>query len=138
VRDLRLHAGICLRGQSGNGLSYRDGAQVRRQSNLANNSAPRYHWPMIKSFRDKETERLFQRHFSKRLPPNLHRLAWRKLVQIDAAERLDDLRAPPGNRLEKLSGDRAGQYSIRINDRWRICFEWHDGDAYEVEITDYH
>ncbi|MBI4670937.1 MAG: type II toxin-antitoxin system RelE/ParE family toxin [Chloroflexi bacterium] len=62
----------------------------------------------------------------------------KKLVQIDAAERLEDLRAPPGNHLEKLSGDRAGQYSIRINDQWRICFQWRASDAFEVEITDYH
>jgi len=93
---------------------------------------------MIKSFRDKETEQLFLRHFSRRFPPNLHRIAWRKLAQLDAAERIDDLRIPPGNRLEKLAGNRAGQYSIRINDQWRICFVWKDGDVYEVEIADYH
>lgn len=93
---------------------------------------------MIKSFHDKDTERLFQRQFLRRFPSDLHRLAWRKLVQIDAAERLDDLRIPPGNRLERLSGDRAGQYSIRINDQWRICFRWQDGDAYDVEVADYH
>ena len=93
---------------------------------------------MIKSFRDKETEKLFLRLFSRRFPPSLHRIAWRKLAILDATERLDDLRVPPGNRLEKLSGDRAGQYRIRINDQWRICFRWTDGNAYEVEITDYH
>jgi proteic killer suppression protein len=93
---------------------------------------------MIKSFRSKETERLFLRHFSRRFPANLHQIAWRKLAILDAAERLDDLRVPPGNRLEKLSGDREGEYSIRINDQWRICFRWSDGDAYEVEIVDYH
>jgi proteic killer suppression protein len=93
---------------------------------------------VIKSFHGRATEKVFQRRFSKRLPTNLHRVAWRKLVQMDAAERLDDLRIPPGNRLEKLVGDREGQYGIRINDQWRICFEWYDGDAYEVEITDYH
>jgi proteic killer suppression protein len=93
---------------------------------------------MIKSFQDKETERIFSRHFSRRIPPNLHRLAWRKLAILDAAERLDDLRVPPGNRLEKLSGTREGQYSIRINDQWRICFRWKEEDAYEVEIVDYH
>ena len=93
---------------------------------------------MIKSFRDKETEKLFSRQFSRRLPPNLHRIAWRKLVILDAAERLNDLRVPPGNRLEKLTGKREGQYSIRINDRWRICFRWSEGDAYDVEIVDYH
>jgi proteic killer suppression protein len=93
---------------------------------------------MIKTFHDKETERIFARQFSKRLPPNLHRLAWRKLAILNATDRLADLRVPPGNRLEKLSGDRAGQYSIRINDQWRICFEWREGNTYEVEITDYH
>ena len=93
---------------------------------------------MIKSFRDKETEKVFLRQFSRRLPPDLQRVAQRKLAMLDAAERLDDLRVPPGNRLEKLSGDRAGQYSIRISDRWRVCFEWIEGDAYEVEIVDYH
>jgi len=93
---------------------------------------------MIKSFRDKETETLFLRHFSRRFPPNLHRIAWRKLAILDATERLDDLRVPPGNHLEKLSRDRAGQHNIRVNDQWRICFRWSDGNAYEVEITDYH
>ena len=93
---------------------------------------------MIKSFHDKETERIFSRHFSRRFPRNLHRVAWRKLAVLDAAERLEDLRVPPGNRLEKLSGDREGQYSIRINDQWRVCFRWSEGDAYDVEITDYH
>ncbi|MBW2038246.1 MAG: type II toxin-antitoxin system RelE/ParE family toxin [Deltaproteobacteria bacterium] len=93
---------------------------------------------MIKSFRDKETERLFSRHFSRRFPANLHRIAWRKLAILDAAERLDDLSVPPGNRLEKLSGDREGEYSIRINDQWRVCFQWKEGNAYEVEIADYH
>ena len=93
---------------------------------------------MIKSFRDKETEKLFSRQFSRRFPPNLHRIAWRKLVMLDAAERLNDLRVPPGNRLEKLGGEREGQYSIRINDQWRISFCWSEGDAYDVEVVDYH
>jgi len=93
---------------------------------------------VIKSFRNKDTERLFQRQFVRRFPPELHRIAWRKLVQLDAAERLDDLRIPPANRLERLSGDRAGQYSIRINNQWRVCFRWHEGSAYDVEVTDYH
>jgi toxin HigB-1 len=93
---------------------------------------------MIKSFRDQATAQLFQRYISRRFPPNLHRIAWRKLAVLNAAERLDDLRVPPGNRLEKLSGDREGQYSIRINERWRICFRWYEGNAYEVEVTDYH
>jgi proteic killer suppression protein len=93
---------------------------------------------MIKSFRDKETEKLFSRQFSRRVPPDLHRIAWRKLAILDAAERLEDLQVPPGNRLEKLKGEREGQHSIRINDQWRICFRWSEGDAYEVEIVDYH
>jgi proteic killer suppression protein len=93
---------------------------------------------MIKSFRDKDTERVFFRQFSRRFPPQLHRLAWRKLVILDAAERLEDLRIPPGNRLEKLSGNREGEHSIRINEQWRICFRWREGVAYDVEITDYH
>ena len=93
---------------------------------------------MIKTFRGKETEKIFVRQFSKHLPPHLHQLAWHKLAILNAAEQLTDLRVPPGNRLEKLSGSRDGQYSIRINDQWRICFEWREGNAYEVEITDYH
>jgi proteic killer suppression protein len=93
---------------------------------------------MIKSFRDKDSERLFQRQFSRRFPQDLNRIAWRKLAILDAAEQLSDLRVPPGNRLEKLSGDREGQHSIRINDQWRICFCWRDGNAYDVEVTDYH
>jgi len=93
---------------------------------------------MIRSFQDKETERLFKRRFSGRFPPDLHRTAWRKLAMLDAAGGLDDLRVPPGNRLKKLSGDRVGQHSIRLNDQWRICFRWSEGDTYEVEIADYH
>jgi len=93
---------------------------------------------MIKSFRDKETERVFNRYSCRKLPVALQRSAQRKLMILDAAERLEDLRIPPGNRLEKLHGERDGEYSIRINDRWRICFIWHQGDAYEVEIVDYH
>ena len=93
---------------------------------------------MILSFRDKETERLFRREPVKKIPPPVERPALRKLLVLDAAVSLDDLRVPPGNRLEKLSGDRLGQYSIRINDQWRVCFRWEDGDAHEVEITGYH
>ena len=93
---------------------------------------------MIKTFACKETERLFNRQFSRKLPQSIQRVARRKLEILDAAEVLQDLRIPPSNRLEKLLGDREGQYSIRINDQWRICFEWQVGDAYEVEITDYH
>jgi toxin HigB-1 len=93
---------------------------------------------VIKSFRDRETERIFRRRFSTKLPADIQRIAYRKLVQLDAATRLDTLRVPPGNRLEALGRDRAGQHSIRINDQWRICFVWRDGDAHAVEIVDYH
>jgi len=93
---------------------------------------------MIKTFACKETEKLFSRQSSRKLPQGIQRIARRKLEILDAAEELQDLHIPPGNRLEKLSGDRSGQYSIRINDQWRICFEWESGDAYQVEITDYH
>ncbi len=93
---------------------------------------------MIKSFADRDTEALFQRQSVRRFPADLLRTMLRKLVAIDAAEALEDLRVPPGNRLEKLKGDRSGQHSIRVNDQWRICFRWTEGDAYEVEIVDYH
>ena len=93
---------------------------------------------MIKSFRCRETEKLFRRVHSKRFSSGLERIALRKLLLLDAAENLEDLRVPPGNRLEKLSGTRQGQHSIRINERWRVCFRWHGGDAHEVEIVDYH
>ena len=93
---------------------------------------------MIRSFRDRETERLFQRTRSRRLPPELQRTALRKLIVLDAAESLEDLRIPPGNRLESLKGERTGQHSIRINDQWRICFFWRTGDCFDVEIVDYH
>ena len=93
---------------------------------------------MIQSFADRDTERLFGREPVRRYPAELHRTMLRKLVAVDAAEQLDDLRVPPGNRLEKLKGDRAGQHSIRINVQWRICFRWKDGNAYDVEIVDYH
>ena len=93
---------------------------------------------MIKSFRDKETDKIFNRFFSKKLPQNIQPLARRKLVILDSATDLDTLRIPPGNRLEALKGDRKGQHSIRINDQWRICFKWKTGDAYDVEIADYH
>jgi proteic killer suppression protein len=93
---------------------------------------------MIRSFRDRETERIFDRERSRALAQDVQHIALRKLRMLDAATSLTDLRIPPGNRLEKLHGDREGEYSIRINDQWRICFEWRDGDAYRVEITDYH
>jgi len=93
---------------------------------------------MIKSFRDRDTERLFQRHPVKKLGADVQRSALRKLRMLDAARVLDDLRVPPGNRLERLKGDREGQHSICINRQWRICFRWRSGDAYDVEIVDYH
>lgn len=93
---------------------------------------------MIRSFGDRETERLFRRERSRALPPELQRVALRKLVQLDAATILADLRVPPGNRLELLRGVRAGQHSIRVNDQWRICFRFRDGGAEDVEIVDYH
>lgn len=93
---------------------------------------------MISSFQDRETEKIFRRQFSRQLPQDIQRNARRKLEVLDAAETLEDLRLPPANRLEKLSGDREGQYSIRINDQWRICFTWREGNAYSVEIVDYH
>lgn len=93
---------------------------------------------MIKSFRDKETEKVYGRERSAKLPSDIQQIALRKLRMINNAQNINDLRIPPSNRLEKLSGDRAGQYSIRINDQWRICFVWKDNNAYYVEITDYH
>ena len=105
---------------------------------LALHNAARYHPRMIRSFRGQETERIFRRQGSRRLPEDIQRNAQRKLAILDGAESLQDLRSPPGNRLEKLAGDREGQYSIRINEQWRICFRWNDVDAEDVEIVDYH
>ncbi len=93
---------------------------------------------MIRSLRDSKTQRVFERQRSRRLPADLQRRAYRKLLILDAAVRLEDLPMPPGNRLERLAADRSGQHSIRVNDQWRICFRWRNGDAYEVEICDYH
>ena len=93
---------------------------------------------MIRSFRCKETEGIAHLRRSRKLPQDIQQTALRKLRMLNNAATLGDLRVPPANRLEKLSGDRAGQYSIRISDQWRICFEWRDGDAHEVEIVDYH
>ena len=93
---------------------------------------------MIFDFKDKETAALFLRTPSRYLPADLQRVALRKLLMLDAATTLTDLTVPPGNQLEKLRGNRAGQHSIRINQKWRICFRWKDGNANDVEITDYH
>ena len=93
---------------------------------------------MIKSFGDRNAESLFRRQAVKRLAADVQRVALRKLRMLDAATTLDDLRVPPANRLEKLKGDRAGQHSIRVNRQWRVCFRWRAGDAYDVEIVDYH
>jgi len=93
---------------------------------------------MIKSFRCKETEKLFNREYTKIVPADLLRLAHKKLLWLNAAIDLNDLRVPPGNKLEPLKGDRKGQYSIRINDKYRICFIWRGSDALNVEIVDYH
>lgn len=92
---------------------------------------------MIRSFRDRETEKVFQRERTK-FGRDVQRAGLRKLLILHAAETLDDLRTPPGNHLEKLTGKRAGQYSIRVNSQWRVCFRWHEGDACDVEIVDYH
>ena len=93
---------------------------------------------MIVSFRCRETEGVFRVRPSGRFPSNIQRAARRKLLMLDAATNLKDLRVPPGNRLEALKGRRKGQCSIRVNDQWRICFRWHQGNAYDVEIVDYH
>jgi proteic killer suppression protein len=93
---------------------------------------------MIKSFRCRETEKLFRRERSGKFPPGIQRQAQRKLYLLDAAVSLADLRIPPGNRLEALAGNRKGWHSIRINDQWRICFRWKDNDAHDVKVVDYH
>jgi proteic killer suppression protein len=93
---------------------------------------------MIKTFKDKETELIFNRYFSKRIPSAIQGRTFNKLFLLDSAETLNDLKIPPSNRLEKLQGNRNNQYSIRINDQWRICFIWKDGNVFDVEIIDYH
>lgn len=105
---------------------------------LADQTRRRYDHPMIRTFADKEAEGLFHGRLARKLPSGIQRAAQRKLRQLHAAEALTDLRVPPGNHLEALKGDRAGQHSIRINDQWRICFIWSDGGADDVEIADYH
>lgn len=93
---------------------------------------------MIRSFRCHETEKLYQRVASRKLPQGIQQIAMRNLWMLDAATDLNTLRVPPANRLEALHGDRKGQHSIRINQQWRLCFRWKDGDAHDVEIVDYH
>ncbi|MCZ7650086.1 MAG: type II toxin-antitoxin system RelE/ParE family toxin [Thermoanaerobaculia bacterium] len=93
---------------------------------------------MIRSFADRHTQELYETGRSRRLPPDVLRRAVRKLEYVDLATSLDDLRVPPGNRLHELGGDRAGQHAIRINDQWRVCFRFVEGEAHDVEVTDYH
>ena len=93
---------------------------------------------MIKTFKCKETEKIFHRQYSRKLPTDIQKVAFRKLRMINRSYKLNDLKVPPANRLEMLTGTRKGQYSIRINDQWRICFRWIDNNALDVEITDYH
>lgn len=93
---------------------------------------------MIQNFKDKETQKIFERQRSRKLPSDIQQVALRKLRMLNRTETLQDLRVPPANRLERLVGEREDQYSIRVNDQWRICFEWRDGEASDVEIVDYH
>jgi len=93
---------------------------------------------MIEGFKCSETEKIFNRQFSRRLPTNIQKIAFRKLRMLNRSSTIQDLQVPPANKLEALSGKRKGQYSIRINDQWRICFRWQDGNVYDVEIVDYH
>lgn len=93
---------------------------------------------MIKTFNNDETQKIYQRQRSRKLPSDIQQVALRKLRMINNAVAINDLRVPPANHLEKLSGNRAGQWSIRINDQWRVCFRWEGSDAYNVEIADYH
>ncbi|NET39971.1 MAG: type II toxin-antitoxin system RelE/ParE family toxin [Cyanothece sp. SIO1E1] len=93
---------------------------------------------MIRTFKDKETQKIFERQRSRKLPSDIQQVVLRKLRMLNRAETLQDLRVPPANRLERLKGDREGQYSIRINDQWRVCFGWKEGDSLNVELVDYH
>jgi len=114
------------------------GVRPRDFLSLDNSNVPRHYLTVIRGFRDKDTERLFTREPVRRWGPDVQRAGLRKLRMLDAATRADDLREPPGNRLEKLRGGRTGQWSIRVNDQWRLCFAWKDGDAHDVEMVDYH
>ena len=93
---------------------------------------------MIRSFKCKDTKKISERNFSKKFPNEIQRVALRKLRMLNRAQTLKDLLVPPGNRLEALKGVRKGQHSIRVNDQWRICFQWHEGEVLNVEIVDYH
>lgn len=93
---------------------------------------------MIKTFKCKETQKIYNREFSKKLPHDIHRNAYKKLLMIESSTDVNDFKVPPANRLEKLSSDRVGQYSIRINKQYRICFSWENGFAFDIEIVDYH
>jgi proteic killer suppression protein len=93
---------------------------------------------VIRNFKDKEAQKIFERQRSRKLPGDIQQVALRKLRMLNRAETLQDLKVPPANRLEALKGDRQGQYSIRINAQWRICFQWENGEALDVEIIDYH
>ena len=105
---------------------------------LTRHNGTRYAVPVIQSWADPETERLYRRERSRRFPPDIQAVALRKLKMLNAATRIDDLLVPPSNRLEKLKGDRVGQWSIAVNMQWRVCFRWEAGNAYDVEIVDYH
>ena len=105
---------------------------------LDNSNELRYYHYMILSFKDKETELVYNEQFSKKLPNDIQRVALRKLIVLNYAVSLEDLRILPGNKLEQLHGDRKGQHSIRINDQWRVCFTWKNNNAHDVEIVDYH
>lgn len=105
---------------------------------MTRHNGERYGVPVIRSWADEETHKLYERERSRRIPPDVQAVALRKLKMLNAATRIDDLMVPPSNRLEKLKGDRAGQWSIAVNMQWRICFRWEADNAYEVEIVDYH
>jgi len=127
-------------------VSHADGVTNERESafqafmptGLDNCHVTSYVFAVIKTFGDKHTENLFVTGKSRRLPPDMVRRAVRRLEYLDLAATLEDLKVPPSNRLHRLKGDRSGQYSISINDQWRVCFRFDNGDAYDVEITDYH
>ena len=113
-------------------------APASATTRLYNLSVTYYVTEVIRTFRDRRTQAVFANTLPKGFPPDIALAARRKLRMLDASIRLDDLKVPPGNRLEALRGDRAGQHSIRVNDQWRICFVWRNESAYEVEIVDYH